>query len=174
MTVDATTEGTGTEDALGIDAARSACVLIGVDHYSELEPLRSVRHNLTELAAALTDEAILGIPAERITTVRNPESAAALVGPIRTAARVAADTLIVYYAGHGLLDRAEEELYLTLPTPSRTSPRRPSTTPTSAAPCAITAPPSAGSSCWTAATAAGSSRAACPSRTVACGHRGRR
>ncbi|WP_328389197.1 esterase-like activity of phytase family protein [Streptomyces sp. NBC_00400] len=115
MTVDATTEDTGTEDALGIDAARSACVLIGVDHYSELEPLRSVRHNLTELAAALTDEAILGIPAERITTVRNPESAAALVGPIRAAARVAADTLIVYYAGHGLLDRAEEELYLTLP-----------------------------------------------------------
>ncbi|PBC85964.1 hypothetical protein SAMN05428945_6554 [Streptomyces sp. 2224.1] len=63
MTVDAATEGADTEDALGIDAARSACVLIGVDRYSELEPLRSVRHNLTELAAALADEAILGIPA---------------------------------------------------------------------------------------------------------------
>ncbi|MEU9123983.1 esterase-like activity of phytase family protein [Streptomyces sp. NPDC048506] len=115
MTVDTTTEDAGTDEVRRIDPARCACVLIGVDRYSELEPLRSVRHNLTELAAALTDKAILGIAPERITTVANPESAVDLVAPIREAAKAAADTLIVYYAGHGLLDRSEEELYLTLP-----------------------------------------------------------
>lgn len=99
-----------------IDPARSACVLIGVDAYTELEPLRSVRRNLTALEAVLADEEILGIPENRITSVPNPRSAAELVGSIREAAELATDTLIVYYAGHGLLDWEDEEhLYLTLP-----------------------------------------------------------
>lgn len=99
-----------------IDPARSACVLIGVDAYSDLDPLRSVQHNLTELAAVLTDERVLGIPAERVFPVPNPTSATQLVRPIRDAGKLATDTLIVYYAGHGLLDRGDgEHLYLTLP-----------------------------------------------------------
>lgn len=99
-----------------IDPAHSACVLIGVDDYSVLDPLRSVRHNLRELASVLTDKRILGIPSDRIFSVENPTSPARLVGPIRDAAKLATDTLIVYYAGHGLLDHSDEEhLYLALP-----------------------------------------------------------
>ncbi|MEU9242809.1 esterase-like activity of phytase family protein [Streptomyces sp. NPDC048385] len=101
-----------------IDPERSACVLIGVDDYSRLDPLRSVRLNLKELRAALTDPDIWGIPDDerkRIRTVANPASPAELVGPIREAAALAEDTLIVYYAGHGLIDRHERQLLLTLP-----------------------------------------------------------
>jgi hypothetical protein len=99
-----------------IDPARSACVLIGVDAYTELAPLRSVRRNLSELREALESKRIWGIPSSRITAVSNPQSASDLVGPIREAAKLAKDTLIVYYAGHGLLDRDEKDrLYLTLP-----------------------------------------------------------
>ncbi|WP_381802409.1 esterase-like activity of phytase family protein [Streptomyces niveus] len=98
-----------------IDPRRSTCVLIGVDDYTHLDSLRGVKHNLTELRAALTDNDIWGIPEDRITTVSNPRTPSELVGPIREAAKQAEDTLIVYYAGHGLLDRHEQQLHLTLP-----------------------------------------------------------
>ncbi|MFC4563782.1 esterase-like activity of phytase family protein [Nocardiopsis mangrovi] len=106
----------GDTAAKAIDPAHSACVLIGVDSYDALEPLPSVRHNLAELTSALSDPEIWGLPAERIITVENPETAAALVGPIREAAALATDTLIIYYAGHGLLHRGRaDQLHLTLP-----------------------------------------------------------
>ncbi|MFF2189909.1 esterase-like activity of phytase family protein [Streptomyces sp. NPDC058155] len=98
-----------------IDPNRSTCVLIGVDNYTHLDSLRSVRRNLTELRAALSDNEIWGIPDDRITTVSNPGTPSELVGPIREAAKQAEDTLIVYYAGHGLLDRHDQKLHLTLP-----------------------------------------------------------
>lgn len=101
--------------AEGIDPSRSACVLIGVDDYTLLDSLRSVRHNLVELRAALTNEEIWGIPEDRIFTVANPSAPADLAGPIREAGLLAEDTLIVYYAGHGLIDRHEQQLLLTLP-----------------------------------------------------------
>ncbi|NUR00668.1 MAG: protein kinase [Streptomyces sp.] len=94
---------------------RSACVLIGVDDYTRLDKLRSVQHNLTELKAALMDPNIWGIPEGRILTVANPASPAELVGPITDAAELAEDALIVYYAGHGLIDRNDRQLLLTLP-----------------------------------------------------------
>ncbi|MEU0965600.1 esterase-like activity of phytase family protein [Streptomyces sp. NPDC005917] len=108
---------TPTVESFGrIDPERSACVLIGVDDYAHLDPLRSVKHNLTELRAALTDPEVWGIPDDqnRIRSVSNPASPAELVRPIREAAELAEDTLIVYYAGHGLIDRHERQLLLTL------------------------------------------------------------
>ncbi|MFF5144180.1 esterase-like activity of phytase family protein [Streptomyces sp. NPDC013157] len=112
------TDTTSVESFGRIDPERSACVLIGVDDYTHLDPLRSVKLNLKELRAALTDPDIWGIPDDerkRIRTVANPASPAELVGPIREAAALAEDTLIVYYAGHGLIDRHERQLLLTLP-----------------------------------------------------------
>ncbi|MBC9727421.1 esterase-like activity of phytase family protein [Streptomyces sp. TRM68367] len=98
-----------------MDPRRSACVLIGVDDYAYRDSLPSVRRNLTALRAVLTDEEIWGIPEDRITVVANPTAPAALVGPIREAGERAEDTLIVYYAGHGILDGPDEQLMLTLP-----------------------------------------------------------
>ncbi|MCX4906534.1 esterase-like activity of phytase family protein [Streptomyces sp. NBC_00878] len=98
-----------------IDPARSACVLIGVDAYTALDPLRAVRNNLTRLEEALTDPGIWGVPRESCQVVSNPATQQELIGPVRKAATAAQDTLIVYYAGHGFIDHSDGGLYLTLP-----------------------------------------------------------
>jgi hypothetical protein len=98
-----------------IDPDRTYVVLIGVDEYTHLAELRSVRHNLTALRAALIDPEIWGIAEDRVRTVENPATGAELTDPIYEAAGKAEDTLIVYYAGHGLIDRRETQLLLTLP-----------------------------------------------------------
>ncbi|MBM7770562.1 hypothetical protein JOD54_000766 [Actinokineospora baliensis] len=100
-----------------ISAANSACVLIGVDSYldGELPSLRAVYNNIEQLHEVLTDDDVWGIEPGRIRKVHNPRSAAELIRPIREMSELATDTLIVYYAGHGLKDLEENELYLALP-----------------------------------------------------------
>lgn len=98
-----------------IDPQRSAAVLIGVHTYEHLAPLPSVTRNLDSLQKVLTDGAIFGLPGDRVFPVADPQTSAELGNPIRQAARLATDTLIVYYAGHGLVDREEDQLHLTLP-----------------------------------------------------------
>ena len=97
-----------------IDPARSACVLIGVDAYTELDRLPGVTKNLAELKAVLTDKRIWGVPEDRVRVVPNPRTAAELVDPVREMAKRAEDALLVYYSGHGLIDPDEDQLYLTL------------------------------------------------------------
>ncbi|GAA3004288.1 effector-associated constant component EACC1 [Actinokineospora diospyrosa] len=100
-----------------IDPASSACVLIGVDSYldGDLPSLRAVYNNIEQLHEVLTDEDVWGIGPGRIRKVHNPRSAAELIRPIREMSELATDTLVVYYAGHGLKDLEENELYLALP-----------------------------------------------------------
>ncbi|MGW9553229.1 caspase, EACC1-associated type [Nocardiopsis sp. NPDC055551] len=99
-----------------LDPTRSACILIGVDDYQDLPILRSVERNLDDLKGILTDPDIWGIPNDRIWVVRNPSRAGDLTGPVREAAEQAEDTLLVYYAGHGLLEFGDDQLFLTLTT----------------------------------------------------------
>lgn len=80
------------------DPSRSRVVLIGASRFTdeELPDLPAVRNNLDGLAASLRG-------AGRCTVVADPESPVALVDPIHDAASEAEDTLIIYYAGHGLV-----------------------------------------------------------------------
>lgn len=87
------------------DPAHSRAVLIGGSKYSKLPALSSVNNNLGALAAILRDPGVWGLPKKHCSVVANPVSAGQLVEPIRTAAEQATDTLLVYYAGHGLTDR---------------------------------------------------------------------
>ncbi|MFD0745859.1 esterase-like activity of phytase family protein [Phytohabitans flavus] len=100
-----------------IDPANSACVLIGIDSYDDpkLPSLRAVYNNIEQLYDVLTDEDVWGVEPGRIRKVHNPRTPAELIRPIREMSELAADTLIVYYAGHGLKDLDENELYLALP-----------------------------------------------------------
>ena len=100
-----------------IDPENSACVLIGVDRYhdQDLPSLRAVYNNVEQLHDVLTDEDVWGIKPGRIRKVHNPRTPTDLVQPIREMSELATDTLIVYYAGHGLKDLLENELYLSLP-----------------------------------------------------------
>ncbi|MFE0102549.1 esterase-like activity of phytase family protein [Streptomyces sp. NPDC059009] len=93
----------------------SACVLIGVDAYNHLPGLPAVQKNVARLGELLADTDIWGVPGTQITPVRNPESSGAVIDAILAAAERATDTLLVYYAGHGLLDIRSDQLYLALP-----------------------------------------------------------
>jgi hypothetical protein len=96
------------------DPRQSSCVLIGVSDYGKLRELPAVRENLAQLSEVLADPETWGIPAERLHTIAYPQSADAIRDAISAAAKDAPDTLLVYFAGHGLYDK-KDGLLLALP-----------------------------------------------------------
>ncbi|MFJ6427006.1 caspase family protein [Streptomyces hydrogenans] len=96
------------------DPGASRAVLIGTSRFDYLEQLPAVSNNLTALAELLTSPISLRMPALNVTLVENPLNPAAVLDPLRQAAAEATDTLIVYYAGHGLID-PHDALALALP-----------------------------------------------------------
>ena len=109
------------------DPDRSSVVLIGAASYSlqspHLPPLPAIHNNLVQLAAVLTDPVTGGFAAQRCSTLLNPPDVRTVYELLQGAATDATDTLLVYYAGHGLLD-ARGELHLTL---TGTDPEQPDT-----------------------------------------------
>ncbi|AZS73113.1 protein kinase [Streptomyces lydicus] len=105
--------------ALLSDPTRSEAVLVGVHDYVNLENLPAVARNLVGLREALTDPALWGLPPEACTVLSQPGSAGQVLDTVRERARTARDTLLVYYAGHGLTDLHTDELYLALPDSDR-------------------------------------------------------
>lgn len=101
------------------DPGRSEAVLVGVHDYVNLEKLPAVARNLAGLREALTDPAVWGLPAEACTVLSQPGSAGQVLDTVRDRARKARDTLVIYYAGHGLTDPHTDELYLALPDSDR-------------------------------------------------------
>ena len=91
----------------------SQLVLIGTARYDHLEQLSSVSNNLLDLGVLLGGSDVLGIPASNCSVISDPTGPADVIDPLARAADRAKDTLIVYYAGHGLLDE-ERNLYLAL------------------------------------------------------------
>ncbi|WP_175647233.1 caspase family protein [Streptomyces cyaneochromogenes] len=96
------------------DPAASRAVLVGVSRYSTLEPLPAVANNLPALADALTDPASWNLPASHCSVVAEPETQRDMLDPVKAAADHARDTLLVYFAGHGLVD-GRGELFFGLP-----------------------------------------------------------
>jgi TPR repeat protein len=77
-----------------------------------LPPLPHVKRNIRRLKRLFLDPEIVGLPAESIVTIIDREEASAILTDIAEAAAVASDTLIVYYAGHGLWGDQNSPLYL--------------------------------------------------------------
>ncbi|MFJ6779698.1 caspase domain-containing protein [Streptomyces yangpuensis] len=77
-------------------------VLIGVDEYQHFSPLPAVRNNLTELAKLFRSPLGGGLPDSHCTTIRNPTDINSALDPVHRAASEASDTLVVYFAGHGM------------------------------------------------------------------------
>ncbi|HWM39478.1 MAG TPA: esterase-like activity of phytase family protein [Streptomyces sp.] len=99
-----------------MDPEQSACVLVGVSKYAHLPDLRSVSGSLAALQRLLADDSVWGLPKDRIWAVPDPQTAGDLTEPVYEAAEKATDTLIIYYAGHGLRSIEDDQLYLTVAT----------------------------------------------------------
>jgi tetratricopeptide (TPR) repeat protein len=85
---------------------QSWAMLVGtMSHANESLPdLPGVAGNLADFHTVLTDPGLGGLRSAHCSVVVDPPLPGALGVQLANAARRAADTLIVYYAGHGLLD----------------------------------------------------------------------
>jgi ActR/RegA family two-component response regulator len=97
------------------DPLRSHAVLIGVGNYRNLSPLPAVHNNLTALATAFQSDRVWGLPSQHCAIVKDPETIEEMLDPLVDSAQNATDTLLLYYAGHGLVDPLRSELHLTRP-----------------------------------------------------------
>lgn len=89
-------------------------MLIGTSTYDFLDDLPAVSNNLNSLAEALCGPTSWNLRRENCVIVANPASTEVAMDVLRDASESARDTLLVYYAGHGLVD-SEGQLYLGLP-----------------------------------------------------------
>jgi TPR repeat protein len=97
------------------DPELSRAIVIGMSHFDDpsLPGLPGVLKGVSELSAILTDQGGTGLRRENCLVVSN-ESSLPIVGEhLEAFAAAAQDTLIVYYAGHGVLD-VRGELHLAL------------------------------------------------------------
>ncbi|HKR50580.1 MAG TPA: caspase family protein, partial [Pseudonocardiaceae bacterium] len=101
------------------DAQRSRALLIGVGEFTDdhFPGLPSVRRNLTGLGEVLTSPWGAGLPDNHCRRLDDPTDMRMVGGHLMQFAAQAQDLLLVYYAGHGLID-AQGELYLALSTTS--------------------------------------------------------
>ncbi|MGC4815034.1 caspase family protein [Micromonospora sp. DT228] len=98
------------------DPSRSTALLIGTATHSQqaLEDLPAVRANVTELARLVTTGPVDLVAVERCTQLLDLPHAGEAGVTIAERCGEAEDLLLVYYAGHGLLDD-NGELFLALP-----------------------------------------------------------
>ncbi|WTW99210.1 caspase family protein [Streptomycetaceae bacterium NBC_01309] len=96
------------------DPTTSRAVVIGAASYAFLPELPAVARNVHGMRAAFCDPELWGLVPDLCRTVVDPEDPEDVVGAVAAAAREARDTLVVYYAGHGLLDSDSPDLHLAL------------------------------------------------------------
>lgn len=96
------------------DPACSRAVLIGTASYRHLPQLPAVEAGVVDLAAELCDATVWGLPVQHCTVVTDPLTPQAILDPVYQAGEAATDTLIVYFAGHGMRDTESADLYLAL------------------------------------------------------------
>ncbi len=100
---------------LDINPQSAQVVLIGNSKYPEdktkLNDLPTVSNNVKALFRVLSDKNILGIPSKNIIPLIDETNHSTIALKIKQAAEATLDTLIVYYAGHGLVGM-DGNLYL--------------------------------------------------------------
>ncbi|WP_406360869.1 caspase family protein [Streptomyces sp. NBC_00715] len=104
------------------DPHKSRAVLVGASLYARCEALPAVDNNLSVMAEVLTDPEICGLSLDSVSVIAQPESPTRVLDAIYDAAENCTDTLVFYFAGHGLTSLHADELLLAIP---NTDPRRP-------------------------------------------------
>ncbi|AXG77530.1 caspase family protein [Streptomyces paludis] len=97
------------------DPPRSKAILIGSARYTDpaLEDIPAVAANVEDLAAILTDPGLGGFLPENVHPMVDPEFRNA-GREIARWCREAEDVLVVYFAGHGLIDAGDSALLLAM------------------------------------------------------------
>lgn len=99
-----------------VDSSTSHVILIGtsecVKDLENLPPLPAVKRNIEKLSEIFRDSSIIKLHNPTITTLLNPGSVDDLGESIVNIAREAFDTLILYYAGHGIKASQSRGLFL--------------------------------------------------------------
>ncbi|HEY0640254.1 MAG TPA: caspase family protein [Pseudonocardiaceae bacterium] len=88
-------------------------MLIGVSEYRQLGHLPAVARNVDGLRRALTDAELWGLPEEHCVVLLDPPSGTTVLEALHQAAQEATEALVVYFAGHGLLN-ARSDLFLAM------------------------------------------------------------
>jgi hypothetical protein len=98
----------------------SRVILIGTtkcQHDPErLPPLPQVANNIADLSKLFSHPRVVGLPPDCLTILIDVEEAGAVVRSVARHALEATDTLIIYYAGHGLCGDNMSPLYLAVGT----------------------------------------------------------
>ncbi|MEV4707254.1 YqgE/AlgH family protein [Actinoplanes sp. NPDC049316] len=99
------------------DPAASQVVLIGVAAYRRLPGLPAAGRNVTDLRDLLAHEDLWGVPPDNCQVLVDPEDPAEVSRAVRRAAAATErdGLLLVYFAGHGLVDPDDDRLILGLP-----------------------------------------------------------
>lgn len=92
---------------------RSRAVLVGTGSYSHLDDLPAVQANVPALRALLCGP-VAPFRTENCIALVDPATTVEVSRAVQKAAREATDTLLIYYAGHGLLDD-KGDLHLAIP-----------------------------------------------------------
>ncbi|WP_225822051.1 caspase, EACC1-associated type [Streptomyces naphthomycinicus] len=96
------------------DSGHTRVLLVGTSRFAKLTDLPAVENNLEALREVLTHSS-WGLPEENCVTLLNEPDKATVIGALKRAAD-ARDTVIFYYAGHGLVDaKYTDQLLLALP-----------------------------------------------------------
>ncbi len=94
------------------DPSRSRVVLIGAGSFDHLSKLPAVVHSTAVLGDLLRRKSVWGIPVENYYEIVDPLNPSILSQPIFKAAIDATDALVIYYAGHGLIEPRNGKFYL--------------------------------------------------------------
>ena len=101
---------------LSIDPDKSRAILIGASKFPEdpenIPELPAVRNNVKDLKRLITNPDIIGIPPENVRTLLDELYPSDVARQLAREARKASDTLIIYYAGHGMIGRWPPKFYL--------------------------------------------------------------
>ncbi len=101
------------------DPAGTRVLLIGASEFTSLDGLPAVAGNLTLLRELFMKS--WNLPPRHVTVVANPSVPRDLSRAVQEVVDAATDTLLVYYAGHGLLDPRTGKLHLATETSDRAS-----------------------------------------------------